>query len=53
MAASLRPARDIIAGSGRLSGGAFVMDAQVGQGTPQAPATGGARVIQGNTAIKR
>jgi hypothetical protein len=36
-----------------MTGGSFIMNAQVGQGTPQAPATGGGRVIQGNTAIKR
>jgi hypothetical protein len=53
MAGSIRPAKDIIAGSGRLTGGNFVMNAQVGQGLPQAPATGGGRVIQGNAAIKR
>lgn len=47
------PAKDIVSGAGHLNGGRFVMDAQVGQGTPQAPATGGGRVIQGNTAIKR
>ncbi len=52
-AASVRPAKDIVAGGGRMTGGNFVMNAQVGQGTPQAPATGGGRVIQGNTAIKR
>lgn len=46
-------ADDVISGAGHLTGGTFVMDAQVGQGTPQAPATGGGRVIQGNTAIKR
>ncbi len=49
----VRPAKDIISGSGRVTGGNFVMDAQLGQGTPQAPANGGGRVIQGNTAIKR
>lgn len=48
-----RQAKDIISGSGRLTGGNFVMNAQVGQGVPQAPATGGGRVIQGNTSIKR
>ena len=53
MTAALPPAKDIISGSGRMTGGNFVMNAQVGQGLPQAPATGGGRVIQGNTAIKR
>lgn len=51
--ATARPAKDVISGSGRIAGGNFVMNAQVGQGVPQAPATGGGRVIQGNTAIKR
>ena len=46
-------ANDVVTGAGRITGGTFVMDAQVGQGTPQAPATGGSRVLQGNTAIKR
>ena len=52
-ASAARPAKDIISGAGRMTGGNFIMNAQVGQGTPQAPATGGGRVIQGNTAIKR
>ena len=53
MAGSTRPAKDVISGAGRMTGGNFIMNAQVGQGTPQAPASGGGRVIQGNTAIKR
>ena len=51
--AQLPPAQDVISGSGRVTGGNFVMDAQLGQGAPQAPANGGGRVIEGNTAIKR
>jgi hypothetical protein len=50
---ALRPAIDIISGTGRVTGGNFVMTVQVGQGMPQAPTTGGGRIIQGNTAIKR
>jgi hypothetical protein len=53
MAGTVRPAKDLVSGSGRLTGGNFVMNAQVGQGMPQAPATGGGRIIEGNTAIKR
>lgn len=51
-ARAVGPAKDVVSGAGRLSGGNFVMNAQIGQGTPQAPATGGGRVLQGNTAIK-
>ena len=53
MAGTTGPAKDVISGAGRMTGGNFIMNAQVGQGAPQAPASGGGRVIQGNTAIKR
>lgn len=52
-AAAAGPANDVISGAGRMTGGNFIMNAQVGQGAPQAPATGGGRILQGNTAIKR
>jgi len=51
--ASAHTATNVVAGAGRLTGGTFIMNAQVGQGVPQGPVTGGGRVIGGNTAIKR
>ena len=50
--ATAREAREIVSGSGRVSGGNLTMDVQFGHPVQQAPATGGVLRVEGGAAIK-
>jgi hypothetical protein len=43
---------EITPASGRLQGGNYTLDVQVGHPTSQAPATGGGKQLEGNAPIK-
>jgi hypothetical protein len=47
-----KPGREITAAGGRVSGGAFKMDVQVGHTVSQQPAVGGSKKIEGSAVIK-
>lgn len=46
------PATQLAPSGGRVTGGGYTMDVQLGQPTSQAPASGGGKTIQANTPIK-
>ncbi len=51
-ATAARNAREIVSGSGRVTGGNMTLDVQFGHPVQQKPATGGAVKFEGGAAIK-
>jgi hypothetical protein len=51
-AAQAHPAREVVSGSGRVSGGGMVMDVQIGHPLGQDKTTAGDKSAEGNAAVK-
>lgn len=49
---AVRTGVEIVPAGGRLTGGGYTLDVQVGHATSQAPATGGGKQVEGNAPIK-
>jgi hypothetical protein len=51
-AAKATPATQLTAAGGRISGGAYTMDVELGTGLSQAPTAGAGKTFQADTAVK-
>ena len=51
-AAPVTPARDVTSAGGRITGGAYTMDVQLGGSFSQAPAKAAGTTFEANTAVK-
>ena len=50
--AGVRPAREVVTSGGRLRGGTYTFDVQIGHGVTQGKATAGSTRIEGAAAVK-